>query len=290
MPPRHPRPAARRRPAAIPRAARHVRPAVGLHRLDQQQEHHQAARLHGRARRGRGRRAERPRAAVGPGRTRLPRPPGRARRGGRAGTGPARGCARLGIARATGAEFPVEPAVVGDGRRACCRRGRPRRVAGRPVATSASRSPGGRRCCRRSTGSSTTAAAPSTSSSSTTSWRCTSPPRNGAGATTPCRCCTATGWSARSTPSPTARRALLVVHAVHQDVPFTAAMTADDRPGDRRPRRLARARPAQAGVSMAIERPCANSRRPTPPSCRCPIRSPASCLMFFPDIRSDACW
>jgi hypothetical protein len=26
------------------------------------------------------------------------------------------------------------------------------------------------------------------------------------------------------------------------------------------------------------------------PSCRCPIRSPASCLMSFPDIRSDACW
>ena len=23
---------------------------------------------------------------------------------------------------------------------------------------------------------------------------------------------------------------------------------------------------------------------------RCPIRSPASCLMSFPDIRSDACW
>ena len=40
---RHPGPARRRRPAPVPGTARHVRAAVAVHRLDQQQERHQAA-------------------------------------------------------------------------------------------------------------------------------------------------------------------------------------------------------------------------------------------------------
>ena len=61
-------------------------------------------------------------------------------------------------------------------------------------------------CSRRSTRSSATGSGWRTSSSSSTSWRCTSRPRSAAGATSRCRSSTATGWSASSTPPPTARR------------------------------------------------------------------------------------
>ena len=73
----------------------------------------------------------------------------------------------------------------------------------RPLLGEASR--GARRCCRRSTGSSTTATAPWSCSTSSTSSRCTSPRPSAAGATSRSRSSTTTGWSARSTPSPTAR-------------------------------------------------------------------------------------
>ena len=55
--------------------------------------------------------------------------------------------------------------------------------------------------------------------------RCTSPRASAAGATTPCRSCTTTGWSGRPTPPPTARRPCCVCTAVHEDVPFTGTMT-----------------------------------------------------------------
>ena len=45
------------------------------------------------------------------------------------------------------------------------------------------------------------------------------------GATTPCRSCTATGWSGSSTPRADRKEGELRVAAVHQDVPFTKAMT-----------------------------------------------------------------
>ena len=71
---------------------------------------------------------------------------------------------------------------------------------------SARRSPGGPPCSRRSTGWSRTASGSTSSSSSTTCSRCTSRSSSGSGATTRSRSCTATGWSASSTPPPSPPR------------------------------------------------------------------------------------
>ena len=62
-------------------------------------------------------------------------------------------------------------------------------------------------CSRRSTRSCATGSGWRTCSSSTTSSRCTSRQRSAAGATSRCRCSTATGWSASSMPRPIARPA-----------------------------------------------------------------------------------
>ena len=64
------------------RAARHVRGAVGLDRVDQQPQRREDARPHGGAGRGRGRRPARDGASLGPGGAGLPRRSGRPRRGG----------------------------------------------------------------------------------------------------------------------------------------------------------------------------------------------------------------
>ena len=177
----------RRRAVAVARAARHLRGAVALDGLDQQQERQQAARVHGAARRGRGRRRERdasgcgtwpsgstPTIPVVPAEEALP-PPERA---------PAARAGHRPVARAP--EYPGEPTDVGEV-------GEPAVVEGVrgqwrvDPASWASRSPGGRRCCPRSTGWSTTASGWRRSSSSTTSWRCTSRPPSDAGATSRCR-------------------------------------------------------------------------------------------------------
>ena len=71
-----------RRAVAGERAARHLRPAVGVDRLEQEQERHDAARPPRPTRRGRVRRAAGAPSAVGPGRSDLPRRPRRTRRGG----------------------------------------------------------------------------------------------------------------------------------------------------------------------------------------------------------------
>jgi hypothetical protein len=76
MPPGHPGPARNVRAAAVARSSRHLRGAVGVDRLDEQPQRHQAAGLHGPARRGRHRRPEGPRASVGPGRAGLSGRPG----------------------------------------------------------------------------------------------------------------------------------------------------------------------------------------------------------------------
>ena len=55
--------------------------------------------------------------------------------------------------------------------------------------------------------------------------RCTSRRTSDAGGTSRSRSSTRTGWSASSTPSPTGRRRLLRVHAIHEDVRFTRALT-----------------------------------------------------------------
>ena len=62
-------------------------------------------------------------------------------------------------------------------------------------------------------------------STSSTRSRCTSPPPSAAGATSPSRSSTTTGWSGSSTPPPTARPRVLNVHAIHEDVKLTRAMT-----------------------------------------------------------------
>ena len=133
--------------------------------------------------------------------------------------------AALGIARPSGPEAPMEPAVVGrPASRPRSRGSRARGALTRPTLT-ARPSRAARRCSPRSTAWSTTASARWRSSATTTSWRCTSRSRSAAGATTPCRSCTATSSSASSTPSPTARPASLTVNALHQDVPFTPEMS-----------------------------------------------------------------
>ena len=65
VPPGHPRAAARRGTAAGHRDPRHLPAHLGLDRLDQQQERPADAVVHAPARRGRGRRAQRPREAAG---------------------------------------------------------------------------------------------------------------------------------------------------------------------------------------------------------------------------------
>ena len=93
VPPGHPRPAGGVGAAAVPRPARYLPGAVVLDRVDQPPQRQPAARVHGAAGRGRGRRAEGPRAAVGPGRSRLPGQPGRPRGRGAAHSGTSGGCA-----------------------------------------------------------------------------------------------------------------------------------------------------------------------------------------------------
>ena len=161
----------------------------------------------------------------------------------------------LGIARARGPVSPVEPNDVGEAGEPAVIEG----VQGRSGGSTrrylgASRSAGGRRCSRRSTGWSSTASGWPSCSSSTTSSRCTSRRRSGGGATGRCRSCTATGWSARSTPPPTASAGVLRVDAIHEDVPFTRAMTEEvtgeltDLAG------LARGRPAAARLTAPAAR------------------------------------
>ena len=82
---------------------------------------------------------------------------------------------------------------------------------------------------------------------------------HGAGATGRCPSCTTTGWSARSTRPPTARRESSGVDAVHEDVAFTATMTSGGPPRDRGPRTVARPHPARR---RRIERAHAHRRRP----------------------------
>ena len=129
----------------------------------------------------------------------------RARR--RAGAATRRCWEGSGMARARGTVLPGGPIHVGEAGEPAVVEGTDGRVAGRPRPARACRSRVAPLCCRRSTRSSATGCGWRTSSSSTTSWRCTSPPRSGAGATSRCRSCTATGWSGSSTRPPTARPA-----------------------------------------------------------------------------------
>ena len=191
---------------------------VVLDPLDQRQEHHPAARVPGRLRRGRRRRAGGPRPALGPGRAGLSRRPRGTRRGGspppQRTPPPA-----LGLARSRGPVYPGEPADVGEV-------GEPAvieayAVSGGSIPLSwGSRSPGGWRCCPRSTGWSTTGSGPWRSSGSSTSWRCTSRSRKR-------RC----GYFALPILSGDAlvgkldatadlKAGVLRVDAIHQDVPF----------------------------------------------------------------------
>ena len=73
VPPGHPHPAGLARPAAVARVPGHVPGTVAVDRLDQQPQRHPVAGVHGAAGRGRRRRAERARPAVGPSRAGLPR-------------------------------------------------------------------------------------------------------------------------------------------------------------------------------------------------------------------------
>ena len=183
-----------------------------------------------------------PRAAVGPRRPGLPArrrvpPPRSAAR-------PRRTPARARSASpAPGPESPVEPptsARPANPPWSRASRGDWRVDPAQLDATSRSRA--APRCCRRSTGWSSTASGWPSCSSSTTSWRCTSRPPSGAGATGRCRSSTATDWSASSTPPPTARPG-----AARRRRPrrrrLTPGARGGDRRRDRRPGRLARARP-----------------------------------------------
>ena len=213
-------------PLPAQRAARHLRRAVALQRLEQQPQRPDDARHAGPARRGR-RRGRRP-AASGCGTS----PPG---------STPTTRCPRSDEARRLRRRAPPQRARHRPrqehqaarragrrrrGRRAGRGRGRARRSGGSTRPSSASRSPAAPRCCRRSTGCSPTASGWTRSSSSTTSSRCTSPPPPACGATTRCRSCTATGWSGSSTPKADRKDGVLRVAAIHQDVPFSKAMTA----------------------------------------------------------------
>ena len=88
VPPGHPRAAARRGTAAGHRDPRHLPAHVGLDGLDQQQERPADAVVHAPARRGRGRRAQWSRQAVGPGRARVRRRAAARPRGGVGGARP----------------------------------------------------------------------------------------------------------------------------------------------------------------------------------------------------------
>jgi uncharacterized protein len=110
----------------------------------------------------------------------------------------------LGIARARGPECPVEPADVGQASEPAVVEGvkgtwrvDPAQL-GQPFSGRAALLSPFDRLVQ-------TAGAPPSCSGSTTSWRCTSPWPAAGGATTRCRSCTATPWSASSTPPPTAR-------------------------------------------------------------------------------------
>ena len=160
--------------AVVPRASRHLHGAVAVDGLDQQPQRHQAAGLHGVARRGRRRGTPRRRSAVGPGQrgsTPMTRSSPRTRRCASATSG---GCAPWASpAPAVRNARSSRPTWARSASRPWSRGSRARGGLTRP--SSASRSRGARRCCLPSTGSSTTASAPSSCLSSTTSWRCTSP-------------------------------------------------------------------------------------------------------------------
>ena len=216
----------RRRAAADQRAARHLRGALAVQRLEQQPQRPDDARHAGAARRGRRRRRRAdatgcgtwPRGSIPT--TRCPRWTRRD------GCVDERRLRALGIARAKGTKLPSRAGRRRRGRRAGRGRGGPRPVAGRPGPA--------RPAVHRARGAAVAVRpAPRRPQADGRDLRVRLHPRDvqarrrsGGGATTRCRSCTATGWSGSSTPPPTARRACSGSRRSTEDVPFTKAMTA----------------------------------------------------------------
>ena len=190
---------------------------MGIDGLDERAQRHQDARVPHCPWRGRRGGTSRPAATVGPGRAGLS-----GRHAGRPGGRSARRCATR-----SGCAPSVSPARRSSATPASRSRSRGRPGSGGSTPRRRRRaSPAAPRCSPRSTGWSTIGSAPSSCSTSSTSSRCTSRRTSDGGGTSPCRCCTTIGSSARSTPSPTARQRELLVHAVHRDVPFSRTVTA----------------------------------------------------------------
>ena len=114
LPARHPRAAPRRRAAADQRAARHLRGAVDLQRLEQQPEPPDDARQARAARRGRRRGRDRPRPALGPRLADLPRRPRASRRTRRDGCSTSAASAPSASPGPRAPSFPFEPIDVGE--------------------------------------------------------------------------------------------------------------------------------------------------------------------------------